>query len=104
LQSENPILIQQNIYIECAEGTTQGCITAYSITILFYIMRKECLEQNRRRILLKLCELFTVEDINLCHPLLKGINKQAATVTWQILGNWQEGVCYGFTAGADLYY
>ena len=48
----------------CDAGELDGCISAQSIADMFYILRKDMSESDRRRVLLALCDMFTVESIN----------------------------------------
>ncbi len=48
----------------CKEKEISGCIAAHTIPNIFYILRKAYTEEERREILLALCRLFDVSDIN----------------------------------------
>jgi len=48
----------------CREKEIDGCISAHTITNLFYILRKELPPDKRRDTLLKLCRVFTVIGID----------------------------------------
>ena len=49
----------------CIEDIIDGCISAHTITNLFYILRKEMPVQERKKLLLDLCEIFIVVGIDL---------------------------------------
>lgn len=48
----------------CAEKKIQGYIAAHSITNMFYILRKDMSEKERREALLELCKILRVEGID----------------------------------------
>ena len=48
----------------CAERKVQGFIAAHSIPNMFYILRKDLSEADRREVLLNLCDIFIVEGID----------------------------------------
>ena len=48
----------------CAKHKVQGAIAAHSIPNIFYILRKDLPEQERRAVLLSLCTILTVEGID----------------------------------------
>ena len=48
----------------CRDKKAEGCIAAHSVMNIFYILRKSFTLQERRDILLNLCELFTVVGID----------------------------------------
>lgn len=54
----------QKIVNACVVGTTKGCIAAHSIPNIFYILRKDYSEKERREVLVSLCSIFDVEGIN----------------------------------------
>lgn len=45
-------------------GDISACIAAHSVSNIFYIIRKDFTISERRRILIDLCKLFTVEGID----------------------------------------
>jgi len=58
----------ENAYIIiklCTEKEIDGCISAHTITNLFYILRRELPADKRRGTLQKLCCIFTVAGIDL---------------------------------------
>lgn len=54
----------KNILELCTDKKIDGCIAAHSITNAFYILRKELTSDDRRRVLVGLCELLTVVGID----------------------------------------
>lgn len=52
------------IIIACKQKQVSGCIAAHSISNMFFILRKEFSIEERRSLLLNLCELFAVEGID----------------------------------------
>ena len=48
----------------CADQKIQGAMAAHSIPNIFYILRKNLSEQERRTVLLNLCNILTVEGID----------------------------------------
>ena len=48
----------------CDVGELDGCISAQSIADMFYILRKDMSESERRMALLALCDIFTLESMN----------------------------------------
>ncbi|MDE6168188.1 MAG: PIN domain-containing protein [Acetatifactor sp.] len=54
----------RDIIIACKQKRVFGCIAAHSISNMFFIMRKSFSAEERRNVLLCLCELFEVEGID----------------------------------------
>jgi len=54
----------EKIITLCIEKEINGCISAHTITNLFYILRKDLPSEKRRSTLLKLCRVFTVIGID----------------------------------------
>ncbi|MCI8891045.1 MAG: PIN domain-containing protein [Eubacterium sp.] len=54
----------QMILTKCAEREITGCLAAHSIPNLFYILRKAYSQQERRRFIRNLCDIFRVSDLN----------------------------------------
>lgn len=52
------------IILSCVEGKVKGCIAAHSIPNIFYILRKDYSEKERRDVLCNLCSIFDVEGID----------------------------------------
>lgn len=48
----------------CTEKQIDGCIAAHSVTNAFYILRKDITDDERRKILSRLCRLLTVVGID----------------------------------------
>ena len=48
----------------CADKKIVGFMAAHSIPNIFYILRKDMLEENRREVLLTLCNILMVEGID----------------------------------------
>lgn len=48
----------------CADQKVQGYLAAHSIPNLFYILRKSMSLEERRHVLLQLCDIFIVEGID----------------------------------------
>lgn len=54
----------RRIVLACKKKEIEGCIAAHSVSNIFYILRKEYSEQERRIILTDICRLFYVEGID----------------------------------------
>lgn len=54
----------KKIILSCTDGKVKGCIAAHSISNMFFILRKDYNEKERREILLNLCKIFYVEGID----------------------------------------
>lgn len=48
----------------CADKRIQGVIAAHSVPNMFYILRKDMSEEERREVLLRICKILTVEGID----------------------------------------
>lgn len=48
----------------CSDGEIEGYMAAHSIPNMFYILRKDLSENDRREVLLSLCDILTVEGID----------------------------------------
>lgn len=48
----------------CADKKIQGFMAAHSIPNIFYILRKDMSQEERREVLLNLCDILTVEGID----------------------------------------
>lgn len=48
----------------CKTSRLKACIAAHSVTNIFYILRREIPENERRKILKYLCKLLTVVSVN----------------------------------------
>ncbi len=53
------------ILTKCADRQITGYLAAHSIPNLFYILRKEYSQQERRKIIRNLCCIFRISDLNL---------------------------------------
>lgn len=65
----------KKIVLNCVDGKTKGCIAAHSIPNMFFILRKDYAEQERREILFNLCLIFDVEGIDRT-KLLAGLQNE----------------------------
>lgn len=54
----------RRIVIACKDGRISGCIAAHSVSNMFFILRKAYSIEERRNILLDICQLFDVEGID----------------------------------------
>ncbi|MDE6030874.1 MAG: PIN domain-containing protein, partial [Oscillospiraceae bacterium] len=57
----------------CTEESIEGCVAAHSITNAFYILRKEFSLSERRKMLIRLCEMFVVVGIDK-HKLMSALS------------------------------
>ena len=64
LSRENSKSAEKIIDDFCTEGKITGFIAAHSIPDIFYILRKDFSNEERRRILLDLLEILNVSEIN----------------------------------------
>ena len=54
----------KNILEKCAKREVIGIMTAHSIPNLFYILRKDFSQEERRALLKNLCSIFRISDLN----------------------------------------
>jgi predicted nucleic acid-binding protein len=54
----------QQVIKLCTDNLINGCIAAHTVTNLFFILRNEKSVKERRRMLLDLCEVFDVVNLN----------------------------------------
>lgn len=54
----------KNVLLSCIDGKVSGCIAAHSISNMFFILRKDFNAKERREVLLNLCKIFDVEEID----------------------------------------
>ncbi len=54
----------RKIIVACKRQQVSGCIAAHSISNMFFILRKVFSVEERRKLLLNICELFEVEGID----------------------------------------
>lgn len=59
----------------CVKGQVKGVIAAHSISNMFFILRKDYNEKERREVLLNLCLIFDVEGIDKA-KLLSGLQNE----------------------------
>ena len=52
------------ILTKCADREVTGYLAAHSIPNLFYILRKNYSQQERRQFLRNLCDIFHISDLN----------------------------------------
>lgn len=65
----------KKVVLACAEGKVKGCIAAHSIPNMYFILRKDYNEQDRREVLYNLCSVFDVEGIDKT-KLLAGLQNE----------------------------
>ena len=65
----------KGIVLACADGKVNGCIAAHSIPNMFYILRKDYNEKERREILVDICTIFDIEGIDKT-KLLAGLQNE----------------------------
>lgn len=58
------MLMMQKNYGKCAAREITGILAAHSIPNLFYILRKNFSQEERRFLLKNLCEIFQISDLN----------------------------------------
>lgn len=63
------------VICNCVDGGVKGCIAAHSISNMFFILRKDYNEKERREILFNLCTIFDVEGIDKS-KLLSGLENE----------------------------
>lgn len=54
----------QVIMTKCAEREITGYLAAHSIPNIFYVLRKDYSQEERRRFIRNLCEIFRISDLN----------------------------------------
>lgn len=54
----------KEVILSCIDGKVKGCIAAHSISNMFFILRKDYNAKERREILINLCKIFDVEEID----------------------------------------
>ena len=65
----------KEVILSCVEGNAKGCIAAHSISNMFFILRKDYNEKERREVLSNLCSIFDVEGIDK-DKLLAGLSNE----------------------------
>ena len=66
------MLVKRQPYLEaaikivnlCTEKIIRGCLAAHTVSNLFYILRKEYSVTQRREMLMALCRVFEISEIN----------------------------------------
>lgn len=64
LKREPHIKSAQIIMTKCAEREIIGYLAAHSIPNIFYVLRKDYSQDERRKFIRNLCEIFRVSDLN----------------------------------------
>ncbi len=64
LKREPHIKSAQIIMIKCADREITGYLAAHSIPNIFYVLRKEYSQEERRKFIRNLCEIFRISDLN----------------------------------------
>lgn len=54
----------QVIMTKCADREITGYLAAHSIPNIFYVLRKEYSQEERRKFIKNLCEIFRISDLN----------------------------------------
>lgn len=54
----------QAIMTKCADREIMGYLAAHSIPNIFYVLRKEYSQEERRKFIRSLCEIFWISDLN----------------------------------------
>ena len=54
----------QVIMTKCADREIMGYLAAHSIPNIFYVLRKEYSQEERRKFIRNLCEIFWISDLN----------------------------------------
>lgn len=64
LKREPHIKAAQIIMTKCADREITGYLAAHSIPNIFYVLRKEYSQEERRKFIRNLCEIFRISDLN----------------------------------------
>lgn len=64
LKREPYNIAAQAIITKCAEREVIGYLAAHSIPNLFYILRKNYTQKERRKFIKNLCDIFRISDLN----------------------------------------
>lgn len=64
LKREPYSIAAQSIITKCAEREVIGYLAAHSIPNLFYILRKNYTQKERRKFIKNLCDIFRISDLN----------------------------------------
>ena len=64
LKREPHIKAAQIIMTKCADREITGYLAAHSIPNIFYVLRKNYSQEERRKFIRNLCEIFRISDLN----------------------------------------
>lgn len=64
LKREPHIKSTKIIMTKCANREITGYLAAHSIPNIFYVLRKDYSQEERRRFIRNLCEIFRISDLN----------------------------------------
>ena len=64
LKREPYSVAARTIITKCAERDIIGYLAAHSIPNLFYILRKDYSQEERRKFIRNLCDIFRISDLN----------------------------------------
>lgn len=64
LKREPYSIAARTIITKCAEREVIGYLAAHSIPNLFYILRKDYSQEERRKFIRNLCDIFRISDLN----------------------------------------
>lgn len=64
LKREPHIKSAKIIMTKCANREITGYLAAHSIPNIFYVLRKDYSQEERRRFIRNLCEIFRISDLN----------------------------------------
>ena len=65
----------EKIISMCVENKINGCIASHSVINIFYILRKSHTSKERRKILLDLCKIFDVINIDK-HKMINALENE----------------------------
>ena len=64
LKREPYSIAARTIITKCAEREIIGYLAAHSIPNLFYVLRKDYSQEERRKFVRNLCDIFRISDLN----------------------------------------
>lgn len=64
LKREPYSIAARTIITKCAERDIIGYLAAHSVPNLFYILRKDYSQEERRKFIRNLCDIFRISDLN----------------------------------------
>lgn len=64
LKREPHIKAAQIIMTKCADREITGYLAAHSIPNIFYVLRKDYSQEERRKFIRNLCRIFRISDLN----------------------------------------